>query len=803
MKRLLISALLLSLPLIAWGQNEETSGAIITGKIVDETSTALPGASVSVYNTSMSEVITGASTRQDGSFEIHVAPGRYIVQVTFVSYKSQKEEIDLQAGEEYAMGTIAMEQTTQAMDELVVRGEKSQMQLNFDKRVFQVGRDLTSLGGSAINVLDNVPSISTDIDGNISLRGNESVRILINGKESNMVSNGVDALRSIPANMIHEVEIITNPSSKYAAEGSAGIINIILKKDRKLGFNGSVGVGSGWPQDHEASANVNYRTPNINWFFGGSVDYRSDPESGSSFQRFAGPDTSYMYREQTDADESEVDGNIRFGADFYLSDTEILTASTYLNLESQMNEEDITYTDLRYSEGAFDGEVLERINRDNDEEGTEHDFDFNIEYENKINGDDHKLTAEASFDISRENSNTDIKETVQMGAADPLFQRTEDSEEEMDFRIDVEYVRPLGENGKLEAGFRTDTEWMDNSYFVEERQNGVWTPLPSFNDNFLYRENVNAAYVILGTEIGKFSGQLGLRAENTRIRTEIKSTGDVNDQNYYNLFPSLFLNYSITERNSVQLSYSRRLSRPWSRALLPFSDFSDSRSQFTGNPNLTPEFSNSYEVGYLKNWGTGSLLTSLYYRYRTDVIERITQQEDGILRRFPINLATEKAWGVEFSLDQELFNVFTLTGNANFFRSDSDGQYQQQVFTSESQAFRSRLQLRWDISDSWKYQASLRYRGPRETTQGRRDGNTMMDTGLSRELWDGKALLSLSVRDVFNSQNFDNTVTTDGNPNTDFYSQRQFSWSSRSFSLNFRYFFGRESNRGQGGGYAR
>lgn len=788
------------MPLVGLAQNAESSEATIRGKVVDDSGNPLPGASVAVYDAAMSEVITGTATRQGGSFEIRVSPGRYVVKITFLSYKPYSEEMNLQSGEEYNLGTISMEPTTQSLDEVVVRAEKSTMELRFDKRIFRVGQDITSMGGSAINVLNNVPSISTDIEGNISLRGNEAVRVLINGNESNMVSNGVDALRSIPASMIKEVEIITNPSSKYAAEGSGGIINIILRKDRELGFNGNVGVGTGWPQDHEVSTNLNYRTDHINWFFGGSMDYSSEPESGNSFQRFAGPDTSYMYREQTEATEAEIDGNMRLGADFHLTDNQVLTASTFINLERQMNEEDVTYTDLRYSEGAFDGEVLEQIIRDNEETGYEQDVDVNLEYENKINGDDHKLTAEASFDISRENSNTDIEETVRMGTEDPLYQRTEDTERERDFRVNVEYIRPLGTNGKLEAGLRTDTEWMDNSYFVEERRNGIWVPLPAYNDNFLYRENVNAAYLILGTEVGKFSGQVGLRAENTRIRTEIKSSSQVNTQNYYNLFPSIFLNYAITETNSIQISYSRRLSRPWSRALLPFSDFSDSRSQFTGNPNLTPEFSNSYEFGYLRNWGTGSLLTSLYYRYRTDVIERITQQEDGVLRRFPINLATEKAWGIEFSVDQNLFNSLSLNGNANFFRSDTQGEYKDQLFSSTAEAFQSRLQIRWDISETWKYQASLRYRGPRETTQGRSEGTTMMDTGLSKELLDGKALLSLTVRDVFNSQNFDNVVTTDGIANTDFYSQREFSWSSRSFSLNFRYYFGRDrGGRGRNG----
>jgi outer membrane receptor protein involved in Fe transport len=371
---------------------------------------------------------------------------------------------------------------------------------------------------------------------------------------------------------------------------------------------------------------------------------------------------------------------------------------------------------------------------------------------------------------------------------------------ERDLRVNVEYVRPLFGDGKLEAGLRSDSEWMDNSYRVDERQNGTFQPLPAFNDNFLYSENVNSAYAIVGTEFGNFSGQFGLRAENTNIRTEIKNTGDVNEQHYINLFPSIFLNYSFTETSSVQVSYSRRLSRPWSRALLPFSDFSDSRSQFTGNPNLTPEYSNSYEAGYLQSWGTGSILTSVYYRYRTDVIERITEQEDGVLRRFPINLATEKALGIEFSADQSLFNGLTLTANANFYQSESDGSYQQQIFTSDAEAFQARSKIRWDIGGAWNYQASVRYRGPRQTTQGSRQAQTMMDTGLSRVFAGGQAILSLSVRDVFNSRNFNNTVTTDGNPHTDFFSQREFSWSTRTFSVNFRYFLG---GNNEGGGYDR
>ncbi len=798
MKKLLLVFSLSLLPLsLLFGQSEE---ATITGEIYDQEGRSVPNASIAVYDSSKSDIITGASSDSSGGFSINVDPGSYVLEITFISFVSHTQTVEISPGKTLDIGEIVMEPTSETMEELLVEGEKSQMQMNFDKRVFQVGEDITSLGGSAINVLDNVPSIATDIDGNISLRGNESVRILINGKPSSMVSDDVDALRSIPANMIEEVEIITNPSSKYAAEGSAGIINIILKKDRDRGLNGSVSAGTGVPQDHEVSTSLNYRKGAFNWFLGGSVDYRSDPESGSSFQRFAGPDTSYMFREATDATESEVDGNLRFGADIYFGDDHTLTASTYLNFEEERNLEDITYTDMIYSEDSFNGDIIERILRENDESGNERDLDFNLDYENKFNGDDHKLVADASLDISRENEHSDIEESIIEGNEDPLFQRTEDGEEEMDLRFNAEYIRPLGENGKLETGIRSDMEWMDNSFFVEQLQNGSWEPLPAFNDNFLYFENVNALYAIVGSEFGSFSGQIGLRAENTRIRTELKGTGDVNDQNYLNLFPSIFVNYEFNDQQSVQISYSRRLSRPWSRMLLPFSDFSDSRSQFTGNPNLTPEFSNSYEAGYLHYWNTGSIMTSVYYRHRTDVTERITEQDQGVIHIFPINLATEKAWGIEFSADQEIANSLTLTGNANLFRSNSEGRFGDQLFSSETETFQARMRLRWEISGSWNYQASMRHRGPRGTTQGRRAGNTMMDSGISYEMMDGKALISLNIRDLLDSRNFNHTVTTDGNPNTEFYSQRQFSWSSRSFSLNFRYFFGRDQERRGGGG---
>ncbi|HEX6983108.1 MAG TPA: TonB-dependent receptor [Balneolaceae bacterium] len=781
--------------------------AFITGKIYDQQGQLISYASVAVFDSTQSYIVTGASSDSDGSFKIDIQPGSYVLRVSYISYKTHTEAFTVQAGETKAFGEIILESTTEHLGEVVVRAEESRMEMSFDKRVFNVGQDITSMGGSALNVLNNVPSILTDIDGNISLRGNSSVRVLINGKPSNRVDNGnVSALRSIPASMIKRVEIITNPSAKYSAEGSAGIINIILKKEQDAGFNGSFNAGVGHPANYELGTNLNYRVGNINWFMGGSVDYRSSPEEGSSFQRFwsSVADTSYMYREVSTAKESEIDADLRFGADFFLSENEILTASTSLEIENGKNEEDVTYTDYEYNEGVVytdpipDSRIIQQVFRDNIENSDQKEFEFSLEYENRINGEAHKLTAEADFDMGGQTELANITERIGIGDTNPLLERSRSNEESMDFRAEVDYVRPLGEKGKLEAGARTSFDRMENSYLFERRQNGNWVSVPAFNNNFIFNENVNSAYLIAGSEFGAFSAQVGLRLENTRIYTKLKnSEAEPTEQNYTDLFPSAFLNYSFNEQQSIQLSYSRRLNRPWSRMLLPFTDYSDSRSRWTGNPNLSPEYSNSFEAGYLHYWGTGSLLTSFYYRHRTDVIERITiLDEAGFTRRLPINLATENAWGVEFSADQELLSGLTLTANANFYTAQSEGRYQGDLLTSDTETFQGRLGIRWRIGDLWNFQYSARYRAPRETTQGQRAAMTMMNTGIARELFDGRATISLSVRDLLNSRNYQSTITDDGIPDTILYSHREFRWSSRSFSLNFTYHFGSNDNPG-------
>jgi len=782
----------LSLPLSLQAQNAE-----ITGTVIDNESSPLINATVAVYDKGAPDTpISGTVTNVDGNFTLMVDPDDYLLRVSFLSFQDLEQEVQLEEGQVLDIGTVQMKPTQSELGEVEVQGQRSYMEMNFDSRSFNVGEDVTSLGGSALDVLDNVPSITTDFEGNVSLRGNQGVQILINGRPSNLVRNGTDALSSIPAGLIEEVKIITNPSARYSANGTGGIIDIILVDDAELGLNGSVRLNTGIPQDNSIGVNLNYQRKSINWFMNTQFEYEQDPRSSRTFQSFS-RDTTFAYRESSDWDEQEVEGSLDLGADIFLPGDQVLTVEGRLNLEAGDEDRNVNYTDY----DPLNNEIYRSVNnswpiiaesvRDVNDEQDESDYEARIQYEKIFGGnDDHILTADADFEWGIEEERSLLEQRIISGVGEGEQQRTFGNEDYRDFRMDVDYERAIRENGKFEAGIRFNYETEDSDYLVEEFQNGVWAEATEefgATDNFEYLENVNSAYAIYSGELKPITYQIGLRAENTRIETQLTGSGQGSDQNYINLFPSLFLSYTLNEQNSFQASYSRRISRPRSWYLLPYTEITDNRNRRTGNPDLEPEFGDSYEAGYLRFWESGSLLTSLYYRHRTQVIERVSIIEnDGITTRTPINLATEDAWGVELSADQDITENLQLSGSLNLYQSESEGEFQDVVYASKSDNFTSRLRVRWTFLEKWNFQSYLYYRGPSETTQGRRSSRSFVGSGLSRKLLDEKATISVNVRDLFNSRNGDREVIE---PFT--YSSSSYSWSSRTVRVNFRYNFGR------------
>lgn len=776
-----------------YSQSSASKGEL-KGKVLDQENKPLINATVAVYKDSESNLITGTVTDAQGNFTLELAPDEYIVTISFLSFNNHTQEIAIEADQTLDIGSISMESNEEELDAIEVQGQRSYMEMNFDSRSFNVEEDITSLGGSALDVLDNVPSISTDFEGNVSLRGNQGVQILINGRPSNLVRNGTDALSSIPSGLIEEVKIITNPSARYAANGTGGIIDIILVDGADLGFNGSIRANAGIPEDYGFGANLNYQKKNINWFMNTQVEFERQPESGSTFQSFS-DDTTYAYSEDLNNEETEKEVSVNIGADIFLKNDQILTLSTRVNLENQIEDSDINYIDYNtpndqvYQEAGDNWGIAQETNREVLEDQTESDFDVRAQYEKKFNkNSDHRLTADFDFEFGEENGDINFDQIVQQGSGSGLRQRTNSGEIYREGRLDIDYTQPIGEDGKFETGLRLDYEWQDNDYQVEEFQNGVWVESNdniSQADNYQYSENVNAAYAIYSGAYKPFTYQIGLRAENTQISSELDQSGISTSQNYTSLFPSAFLSYTINELNSIQASYSRRISRPRSHHLLPFVEIENERNREAGNPNLKPEFGNSFELGYLRYWETGSVLTSFYYRYRTQVIEDVSTIEDGITTETPINLATEDAWGVEFSADQELFNGLQLSGSLNIYQSNREGEYLSEIYKSETETFTSRVRLRWKISGGWNFQSYLSYRGAQRTTQGRRAGRSFVGSGLSKDLMDGKANISLNIRDLFNSRNSDREIIQPFS-----YTNSEYNWSNRSFRLNFRYNFG-------------
>ncbi len=719
------------------------------------------------------------ATDSTGAFSLDVEPGRYLLRITFLSYKPHRRQLKIAPDERRSLGTIVLTPDTVALPGLTVTAERSQMELAFEKRVFLVGKDITVMGGSVLDVLNNVPSLMTDFKGTISLRGSSAVRILINGKPSLVYKNGSRALQNLPADRIEEVQVITNPSAKYEAEGNAGIINIILKKERDPGFHGTMGLMQRRPESSEFTTDMNYRRGRVNWFLDGSVGHAADPSHERTYQRYQTADTSYLYRSFNDGSETDWDGDFRLGADLHLPSEQTLTVSGLYHFEDKEDRWRGAYVD-----STLTGSFLDRIDRTDTIGGGEGGGGLSLEYENALDGAERKLTASAEWEHASHKELSRITDADPRAPFDTLFHAIDDVASSDALRLRADWVRPLADSGKVQAGVRGDFSWQDNGYATLERSSagGAWTPLPAFNSNFGVAGHVAAAYATLSSRLGPLSYQVGLRAEQYSIRTTLRATGRRTEQSYADLFPSLFVTYHLTDRRSIQASYSRRISRPGARLLLARTDYSDSRSRFTGNPDLRPEYGDSYEVQLLQSWQTGSLLASVYDRHRTGVVQEIrTLDASGIIRTTPFNLATSEDRGLELTAQEGFTEDLKLSASANIFRTRARGMYEGTLYRTDTNRFTSRLQLQWTLAEGLKLETSLRYYGPAKTIQGRRQSITYVNTALAKDFLDGKATLSINSEDLFNSRRERFTLTDPA------YVSRQEYWEPSGLRVDFTY----------------
>lgn len=753
MKHIGIILLSIAFPFILSAQTSKIKCAVIDAN----SSTPLSYATIQLMNND-DQLIDGGMTDMNGKFEIDVAYGNYYLLIDFIGYEQSKtEQFELtQATEIHDLGSISLASIAQILNEVTVQAEKSSMEIAFDKKVFNVGKDLGNAGGSAVDILSNVPTVIVDGSGAVRLRGSNNVRILIDGKPSALTSfEGGQGLQQLQASMIESIEVITNPSARYEAEGMAGIINIVLKKERKNGFNGAFEATTGHPLNLGLGANMNYRHKRVNFFINYGLNYRIIPSIYDIYQEVYSNDTTFISTQEYDGEHIGFFNNIRGGLDYFLTDQDIFTLSYYYSRAKGNRLTDLRYDDFINSRNNLSSYTL----RTQDEDEIEPISEYVLSYKKLFNRKDHELNAEVRyFDHWEESDQIYTQNTFfpdgSPDTANDLIQTSINDEFETQLLAQVDYVHPFGEEGRFEAGIRNSFRDMNNDFVVsEQNEDGVLVPLPGLDNNFIYKENISAVYGIYANKFQRFSYQIGLRAEWTDIETILEETNEKNPRRYGNLFPSAHLTYDLPNDHALQLSYSYRIRRPVYNDLSPYVTLSDNRNFFSGNPDLNPEFSDVIELGHIKYFDKGSFASTLYYRHTDDKIERIRLvDKDGFSNTQPYNLIREDAYGLEFISSLKAAKWWKLDWSLNVFGATVDGSNIDEGFTAETFSWFTRATNRFTLPQNTMLQLRANFEAPQNIAQGKRKALYFIDIAINKKIWNDRGSINLNVTDVFNSR---------------------------------------------------
>lgn len=788
----------------------------VTGKVTDEAGTPLEYATISFQNTRNPERVTGGITDPEGNFNIEVPRGTYTINVEFISFEP-KNFPDRQIRSDVDLGTIVLGMAAGELEEVIVTAETTQVEVRLDKKIYNIGKDLTTAGGTVADALNNVPSVSVDIEGGISLRGNENVRILINGKPSAMAGFGnTDVLSQLPADAIERVEVITSPSARYDAEGTAGILNIILRKEKTLGFNGSVSARAGHPDNAGLSANVNLRTDKFNIFNTTGFRYFDAPGNAFADTRYFEytnddgelviPEFDRIVEDRT-MDRLNRNFNTSLGIEYYFNDMSSITATGFYRYGE--DEDFTTNLSSAFNDGTLE---LESVRREKETE-EDNSYQLALNYINKFNNSGHQLTADIQYERDKENQIGAINEDINLDLNDesPFFprERTFSTETQNEFLVQADYVRPIGEDAQFEAGYRGnfEEEVTDYELLLEDRDTQE-LETSILSNVFTYTENVNSFYSQYGNKFGEFSFLLGLRLENTQLKGKIASDLTEEelqqefgipidtdfDNNYLGLFPTVNLIYELGEQENITLGYNRRINRPRGWFINPFPSRASRTNIFQGNPNLEPAFSNAFDLGYLKRWKKLTLTSSVYYQHETDSFERVEQSSSGddgnqIIRVIPINLATNERIGAEAGLLYNPAKWLRLNGSVNFFQFDTEGEYNGVDYSAKNTSWFGRFSSKVSLPAQIEWQTNAFYRGASEGAQTRNDGLLSVDMALSKELFNEKATVNLNVRDLLNSRKRESFTVTER-----FERDSEFQWRQRSITLSFTYRFNQQRN---------
>ena len=760
-----------------------------------------------------STFVSGCITEPSGAFSMQLEKGRYVLEVQYMGFVTKYKNVTLDGSKSIVdVGKINLSPDSRMLSEVNVVAEQSTYEMTLDKRVFNVGKDVANTAGNAIEVLENIPAVSVDVEGNVSLRGDDGVRILIDGKESGLSGMSTqDALRTLQGDMIERVEVITNPSVRYDAEGSAGIINIILKKDKRQGFNGAVNIRTGYPWMYGASLSGNYRLKRWNLFGSYGFNNRSNIGGGVNLTKrysdIIDGDTIFtqLTDQTTERRMRRMGHNVRVGADYYITDRDIVSAAFVYRYGRLETHPVVKYFDeyplqgtSSYDERAEDYAEYEPM------------YEATLDYDKTFERKGRSLKANVRYFTNAENSSSDITETLYSDknkeyALWTLYQKTGNDQSMRNLQASIDYVHPFLTKAQWEIGAKyTNRNINSLSEVTEQDSTGQYHPLSDYCYDYEYSEQVAALYTSLGNEWGRWSGQVGLRAEMTDIMTNLRGYAhDGNDsinggKPYVDFFPSAHLNYSVNEFNQFQVSYTRRIRRPGFWQMSPFRSYNDNRNIRMGNPALTPTYMDSYELGYIHFWDKASFNFTTYYRHGTNMIRHYTYEEDGVFYSMPINFGKADDFGVEMVAQGQMNKWWNLNGNVNFFRSQFNGKINDKVYDDATWMLFGRAVSKFKIKKWFDLQLTAHVMGPHKEPLGMHKGNWWVDLAVSKEILHGNGTITFNVRDLFNSRSHGGESWGDG-----FWQYNTSTWNRRSFSLNFNYRINQQNmkrNRPEGEG---
>jgi hypothetical protein len=784
----------------------------LTGRVLDQDNQLpLEYATLVLQSVDDPSKVTGGITDIDGKFNVEAVKGRYNIRVEYISYKTYAlENQNITADRD--LGTISLQIDATQLDAVEVIGEKTTVEVRLDKKIYNIGKDITTSGGNVSDALNNVPSVTVDVDGAIALRGNSNVRILINGRPSALAGFGsADALRQLPADAIESVEVITSPSARYDAEGTAGILNIILRKERTLGFNGTVNTTVGFPIASQVNTNLNLRTDKFNIFTTLGYSYR-EPPGNAFFDNTYAIGQFDRITEDRDISRSSQGFNANLGMEYFLTEKSSVTGSFFTRFSDELDRTENNTE--RFMNSVLDSRTL-RVEEENEDDTN---YQVSLNYRNNFNDEGHELTVDLQYSKSDEAVLTDIEENTTFPNNLLLAKElVEAGELQNEYLIQADYVLPMGER-QFEAGYRGTFQQEVTSFRLDtlNQDTGNFDLNEALTNTFTYDENVHALYTQYGDKFGeKFSFLLGLRFENTVLKGKVTSEFDTAqleellgeevdlnfDKNYPGLFPTLNLIYELRENENISVGYNRRINRPRGRFINPFPSRSSRTNIFQGNPDLDPSFANAFDVGYLKRWEKLTLTTSIYYQEETNSFE-VVQEETGqitsdgirIIRSIPINLSTEQRYGAEAAVLYNPTKWLRLNGSFNFFGFDIDGVFNGTDFGTQNVSWFSRFSGKVSLPGKIDWQTNMFYRGPRENAQTKNRGILSIDLAFSKDILGDKGTIALNVSDLLNSRKRQSFTQTPF-----FTSDSEFQWRERQLNLSFIYRINQKKERNGGG----